>query len=400
MVVQSAPVTTLSLFPRQMRFVRSAAPYPAYIGGIGSGKSFAGGAKVISRLGRKEIGMIVAPTYPMLRDSTLEGFFGLLELLGIPYDHLKTDNTITFANGHKILCRSVEDPDKVRGPNLGYVWGDECGYISRKAWQIIKGRVRVGDCPQAWLTGTPKGRDWLWEEWERDATGNEFDPAHPLFRVRTDENPELPQGFADSLGYAGQFAAQELGGEFVGFEGLVYPMFSRARHVRSVDTSGWSTVLGMDVGTTNPTAVIVCKYSGDRRHYEREHYERGMSSDSITDLAVKMWDQHQPEYMIIDPSAAGLIKSLEARGVRVRKGVNDVTIGITNLTSIVAGDVAGEPRLSVDPSCVKIMAEFESYRYKEGKNSNNPEKQNDHLMDAARYIEMELSAPPKKWGMM
>ena len=73
MVAQTHRHATLRLFPRQMRFVKSAAPYPSYIGGIGSGKSFAGGAKVISRLGRKELGMIAAPTYQMLRDSTLEG---------------------------------------------------------------------------------------------------------------------------------------------------------------------------------------------------------------------------------------------------------------------------------------------------------------------------------------
>ena len=44
----TATQRTLRLFPRQMRFVQSAAPFPSYIGGIGSGKSFAGAAKVIA----------------------------------------------------------------------------------------------------------------------------------------------------------------------------------------------------------------------------------------------------------------------------------------------------------------------------------------------------------------
>lgn len=402
MVAQSA-THELRLFPRQMRFVKSQAPYPAYIGGIGSGKSFAGGAKVISRIGRKELGMIAAPTYPMLRDSTLEGFFQMLESLGIPYQHLKSDNTITFASGHKILCRSLEDPDKVRGPNLDYAWIDEGGYIAGSGWQIIKGRCRVGANPQAWLTGTPKGRNWIWEEWERDATGNEFDPTHPLFRVRTEENPELPDGFAKALGYTDRFAAQELGGEFVAFEGLVYPMFSRGRHVRVVDCSGWGTILGLDIGTRNPTALLVCRYAGDRRHYEAEHYERGMSSDAITDLAVRAWNQYKPEYIVVDPSAAGLILTLQDRGLRVRKAVNDVKVGISNLTSIMSGTTPdGDSQLSVDPSCVNFIAEAEAYSYPEGGKSetDSPIKANDHLMDTARYIEMELSAPPKKWGLL
>lgn len=393
----------LRLFPRQLRFVRSVAPYPAYIGGIGSGKSFAGGAKVISRLGRRELGGIFAPTYPMLRDSTLEGFFRLLTDLGVPYEHHKSENTVTFPNGHKIICRSLEDPDKARGPNLDYAWVDEVGYVSRLGWQVVKGRVRVGVQPQAWATGTPKGRDWQWEEWERDATGNEFDPTHPLFRVRTDENPELPDGFSDALGYSGRFAAQELGGEFVAFEGLVYPMFSRQRHVRTVDCSGWATVIGLDLGTRNPTAMLVCRHAGDRRHYETEHYERGMSSDAITDLAIRANAQYRPDYFVVDPSAAGLILTLEDRGIRVRKAVNDVKVGIAAMTSVLTGTTPdGESQLSVDPSCVNFIAEAETYSYPDGgrSESDNPVKVNDHLMDCARYLEMDLSAPPKKWGIL
>lgn len=381
-----------------MRFVKSAAPYPAYIGGIGSGKSFAGSAKVISRIGKREIGMIAAPTYPMLRDSTLEGFFTLLESLGIPYDYLRSDNTITFASGHKILCRSLDDPDRVRGPNLNYVWGDEAAYFSPEAWQIIKGRVRVGDQPQAWITGTPKGRNWIWEEWERDATGNEFDPVHPLFRVRTEENPELPPGFATSLGYAGSFASQELGGEFVAFDGLVYPMFNRPQNVQTVDCDGWATVLGLDLGTRNPTAVLTCRYAGDRFHVEREVYQRGMSSDEITDAALAAWSEaDNPEYIVVDPSAAGLILSLQARGLRVRKATNDVVVGISTVTSTL-------PHMTVDPSCVNTIAEFESYAYKTGgrtDGTDSPVKSNDHSLDVIRYLCLELyGRPAQRWGIM
>jgi phage terminase large subunit len=120
-----------------------------------------------------------------------------------------------------------------------------------------------------------------------------------------------------------------------------------------------------------------------------------MSSDAITDLAVKAWETYSPEYMVIDPSAAGLILSLEQRGIRVRKAVNDVIVGISNLTSALEN-------LTVDPSCVNTIAEFESYRYPDGRrgNTDSPVKENDHLMDAARYVEMELSAPPKRWGLL
>jgi PBSX family phage terminase large subunit len=390
-MVAQATSPTLKLFPRQMRFVKSAAKYPAYIGGIGSGKSFAGGAKVISRLGRPETGMIAAPTYQMLRDSTLEGFFRLLDDLRIPYEHVKSENTITFPSGHKILCRSLEDPDKARGPNLDYAWIDEAGYVAAKGWQIVKGRVRVGVNPQAWLTSTPKGRNWIWEEWERDGTGNEFDQTHPLFRVRTEENPELPDGFAESLGYSGTFAAQELGGEFVAFEGLVYPGFNRGKHVKTIDCTDWATVLGLDIGTRNPTSLGTYRYAGDRLHKERELYRRGMSSDQILDAVEAEYARTNAQYVVIDPSGAGMILSLQQRGVRCRKGVNDVLIGISTVTSALND-------FTVDPSCVNTIAEAESYRYPDGKrgNTDSPVKENDHAMDELRYVCMDLYGKPKK----
>jgi phage terminase large subunit len=48
--------------------------------------------------------------------------------------------------------------------------------------------------------------------------------------------------------------------------------------------------------------------------------------------------------------------------------------------------------LTVDPSCVNTISEFESYQYPDGRrgNSDNPIKENDHAMDALRYGIMEL----------
>jgi phage terminase large subunit len=47
----------------------------------------------------------------------------------------------------------------------------------------------------------------------------------------------------------------------------------------------------------------------------------------------------------------------------------------------VQGD--NRPRLTVDPSCVETINEFESYVWKPEK--DEPVKENDHAMDALRY---------------
>lgn len=391
MSVAEARQTRVTLFPRQRRFVTSVAAYPAYIGGIGSGKSYAGAAKVLTRIGAKGVGTIYAPTYAMLRDATRRTLLDLLTAHSVPHTLHKSENSITIlSTGHEILCRSLDNPDGLRGPNLEWAWVDEAAYVSREAWQIVKGRVRVGASPQAWVTSTPKGRNWLWEEWERDATGTEFDPSHPLWRVRTDENPELPDGFAQSIGYSGAFAAQELGGEFVAFEGLVYASFARAKHVRRTDVDGWRTIVAVDVGTRNPTAILTVHQAGDERiHVGAEVYRRNMSAGEIVEAVRAAADASNAEAVVLDPSAAGYILELQRAGYPAVKGENAVVEGIGRVVDRL------EHGLTVDPACVNVIAEFESYRYPDGARADNdkPVKEFDHAMDALRYAVMHLSAP-------
>ena len=49
----------------------------------------------------------------------------------------------------------------------------------------------------------------------------------------------------------------------------------------------------------------------------------------------------------------------------------------------------------MDPSCINLVAEFESYRYPDGTRteSDKPVKDHDHALDALRYAVMHLSAP-------
>lgn len=390
-----------SLFPRQRRFVRHKAHYPAYIGGIGAGKTLSGACKVIDRLQRKQFGLVCAPTYDMLRLATQRTLFELMDEFGIVYEYNKGEKQLIIpASGHEIVFRSLDDPEKVRGPNVHYVWVDEGSLIDAQAWRIIKGRARVEDRNpenpdldfpfQAWLTCTPKGRNWCWEEWERDATGNEFDPVHPLFRVRTDENPTLPPDYATSLGYTGVFADQELGGEFVAFEGLVYAAFSRPKHVQRIDCDGWRAILGVDIGTRNPTAILTIRGEPERRHIEREVYRAGMDSEEIISAIELEADRVRPVKIFLDPSAAEYIETLHKHGYPAEKAINDVKFGIGQVSSALAVMTPeGKPKdpvLTIDPSCVNLIAELESYHYPENKTeSDTPVKALDHAVDALRY---------------
>lgn len=400
-MIAEAPVR-FRLYGTQDDFVADQRRYLCFIGGRNSGKTYAGSVKAFLRATEGGLGVIAAPTFPMLEHGAKRQFLARLDEAGIDY-RLNGQKGVAYIYrwNAEVLFATLETEGRVRGPNFSWGWPDELDYLAdRGVWKALKGAVRDGPNPQLFGTTTPKGRGGIvYDEWVVNATDQ-----HTLYRATTYDNVFIDAAdYVTGLGYAGAFYEQEIAAEFVAFEGLVYPAFNRSRHVRMVDTDGWATAIGVDLGTRNPTALLVCKYAGERRHYAAEHYERGMSSDAITDLVVRAWKTHRPDFVVVDPSAAGLILSLQQRGVRVRKAVNDVSVGIANLTSLIAGRMPdGETRLSVDPSCVNFIAEVESYRYPDtGRgNADNPVKENDHLMDCARYLEMELDRPRKRIGTL
>lgn len=373
---------SVDVYQTQADFVTDTSRYTAFIGGRNSGKTFAGSLKALTCAGRGGLGCIAAPNFPMLEHGAKRQFIDRLDAAEEPYVLNRSGMTIPRFKAEVIFV-TLESESRVRGPNYAWAWADEVEYISdRKLWKALKGAVRDGTNPQLFVTTTPKGRRLVWDEWVLAPTA-----AHALYRATTFDNPFIDaEDYVAGLGYEGAFYEQEITADFVSFEGLVYPAFDRLTHVQEVDCTRWGTVIGLDVGTRNPTALLTIRYAGDRIHVERELYRRGMGSSAIVDAVVLEAEHAKPDYVIVDPSAAGIITDLNGRGVTTRKANNDVIVGISRVTSALAN-------LTVDPSCVNTIAEFESYQYPDGGKAERdaPIKANDHALDVVRYVTMDLT---------
>ncbi len=194
----------------QVKFWQSPAKFRAFVGGIGSGKSFAGCVEIL-RQPAGSVGMVTAPTYPMLRDATLSTFLDLTRPYGLLAEYRKQEMRARLVNGTTVLFRTADDPERLRGPNLAWWYGDEASLCDRMLYQIMRGRLRL-DPGKGWLTFTPKGKGWLYDEFVTRAT-----PDHYLVHATTDSNTFLPDGFVSGLlgTYSDMFARQELGGEWI-----------------------------------------------------------------------------------------------------------------------------------------------------------------------------------------
>lgn len=369
----------IDLYPAQDDFVHDARRYTAFIAGRNSGKTYAGSCKAVVLALRGGLGCIAAPSFPMLEHGAKAQFLQRLDQMGVRYRHTRSSVELP-GYGAEVIFVTLESESRVRGPNYAWGWADEVEYVADRAiWRAFKGAIRSGDDPQLFVTSTPKGRRLVWDEWVVNPT-----PQHALYRATTFDNPFIDApDYVAGLGYEGLFYQQEITADFVSFEGLVYPAFDRATHVRERDCGGWRTVLAVDVGTRNPTAILTIRFGADvDRHIQRERYQRGMSSDEIVDAICAEADLMGPERIFLDPSAAGYIESLRRRGYPAEKARNEIVYGIGVVTTALADG------LTVDPSCVNTIVEFETYRYPDvgaASTKDVPVKEADHAMDAIRY---------------
>lgn len=413
----------LQAYQSQVDFIMDNCQYPAFIAGRGSGKTASGAIKAVAKaLSGPGVGIIAAPTFPMLEQAAKPEFLKFLDQIvktdkRCRYYIKKAENKIVFpVLQSEVIFTTLENYDRVRGINASWAWIDEAGYAPFAAWRVVVACVRIvvnGVAPQLFLTSTPKGRNWLYELFVVRPTRN---PAlRTKFRVHratSFDNPFIDASYVEGLGYEGRFYDQEVLGEFVGFEGLVYSLFDREAMTamalsevkgtpdgekwlgRVIDTTAWWSVIGVDVGTRNPTAIQTLRVRGDIEHihHAAEFYQAGLGSKDIIDAVEKAYRTevqkgYQVDGIFLDPSAAAYLRDLQERDLPVFPANNDIVTGVGRVTTVLATGY------TIDPACINTAAEFESYHYPDGATKvhiDKPVKALDHAMDATRYAIMGL----------
>src|SRR5579872_3046668 len=101
-----------SPLPSQREFHASKARFKGFSGPIGSGKSQALCQEAIRLCYQNpgRLGLLGAPTYPMLRDATQATLFEILEGNKIPFDYSKAENTLLLVDTRsRVIFRPVDD---------------------------------------------------------------------------------------------------------------------------------------------------------------------------------------------------------------------------------------------------------------------------------------------------
>jgi len=327
-MIATAPRTdhTLRLSATQRAFVDDDHPFCLLVGGVGAGKSYAGAARaMVRRFGkqRPSLGLVVSPTYRMLRDATwrtaLDVWAPLIARV------VGNEHRVELATGDEVIFRSADDPEHLRGPNAGWAWLDEAALCHPGTWPIVIGRLRqhgvLGEC---WATTTPKGMNWVYDVWVTGATDQTA-----VHRATTAQNPFIAQAFVSTLRsqYSGDFARQELEAEFIAdLAGALieWRWLDEARSKPAAyDPAAGPVVGGLDVAGPGEDLSVLVIRQGDGILDALGFRDADARGPVLA--ALRPWQHRGLERVNVDSAGIGhyAARSLEDAGLAVR----DINVG-------------------------------------------------------------------------
>lgn len=420
--------------PKQWLYHRSQARFRIACAGRRFGKS-----KMASRDLEPELMVpnrrywIVGPTYDLgekefryiWQDMIVGLKLGRDKRVKRAYNKKQGEMYIEFPWQTRVEVRSATHPESLVGDGLHGVIMSEAAKHKRDTWErYIRGALADY---RGWATfaTTPEGFNWFYDLW---MLGINEDPAfkeYESWRFPSWDNPYVyPGGIDDPEVHllkattAYEYFLQEYGAEFGAFVGKIYHEFDPSMHIKNHKFNPeWPNYIAFDWGFTNPLAAIEFQVDPwDRVHVWREHYK---SMLQLTEHVQILKNRQQPEGYHLDlafgdaadPEAAMSVSqqlvgcwALPEAKANWRQGIDLVKKFLTprdvyspsGVLEVVDefGTPKQEPWMTIDPSCINLIREFNNYRAAEARPEVNPreaaKRHDDHALDALRYGLMHI----------
>lgn len=390
----------MSLTETQRAFATSRDPFPAFVGGFGSGKTAAAIARAMALKAHFRTCDVAyyLPTYPLVEDIAFRRFPELCERKGWAYRLNKQSAYMEFPGAGRIVFRTMEQPQRIIGYEVAHSVVDELDTLTtekaRDVWNKVIARNRQKcDWPNTvGVATTPEGFRFVYERWVKNPA-----PGYVLFRAKTMDNAaHLPAGYIENLraSYPSNLLAAYLDGEFVNLTaGSVYPEFDRhgnasAETIRAGDTLH----VGLDFNVTKMAAVVHV-LRGDDPHAVEE-LTNVFDTPAMIRVLTERYEGHP--IMVYPDASGGSRKSnnasvsdlslLQKAGFRVCVNAANPAVKdrVLAANALIQKDGVRRYRVNVE-RCPHLVESFEKQAYDK---NGEPDKSAgfDHIIDAATYF--------------
>lgn len=320
---------------------------------------------------------IVRMTFPALRATVYRDFYEYLFKLGIYgyIDHRKTLNEFHFGQ-RSVSFFPSDDEQKLRGRKHTFAWLEEVNDMPYDVFHQISIRTEK----QIFMSVNPSGEPWAKTEIEdkRVQTHGDVHVDVSTYHDNPFLSPEIKKEI-ESLKFTDEslYRIYSLG-EWTQLKGLIFPSF---KTFKSLDDLGVieKTVIGLDWGYNDPTAIVRARLSGNKLYVDTLLYKSGMLIDEIADF-IK--DSVVKTLTIrCDSSDPRMIEELKRRGINAKpakKGADSIMQGINFIK---------QHEIHIHEKSLEAQKEFRNYKWseKDGVLLDKPIDKFNHVADALRY---------------
>ena len=333
----------------------------------------------------------------------------------------ESELAIFFPNGSSICAGGLDDAErteKILGNEYITVFLNEATQLSFPTMQMAMTRLaqRVRDwkgrfaVPKLILDCNPRGpRHWLHAVGVRHVdpdTGEALADAARWARLNWsayDNKENLPEEYLYALESLPEVMRERmLNGVWRGNEGAVYSEFDEDVHVVEPFEipATWKRLRSIDFGYTNPFVCLWGALDPDGRLYlYREHYKAGVRAAEHAEIILKLSGGERFSVTVADHDA-GERAELESHGLPAEPAMKNVARGIQCVKNRLAVCPDGHPRLYFFRTLRNLLSEIYDYRWLPAQDGGNakeePLKENDHAMDALRYMVAAVDCADRK----
>ncbi len=362
----------------------------------------------MSYLNPGRTGLVGAPTYPMLRDSTLAALLETLRDNDIPHELNKADNVLTMKDsGSRILLRSVDEFERLRGTNLAWFGLDELTYSHEEAWLRLVGRLRDPRATRycGFAVWTPKGYDWVYRKFIHSPV-----EGYEAVQAKAFENRYLLEHVPDFYerlrrSYDENFYRQEVLGDYLNVRGgLVYHAFDREKNVRPVEADKSRPVIWAVDFNVDPMCSVVAQLGHDGAVTVLDEIVlRRATTEQACEEFDKRFGAPESGVVVYGDASGGSMQTTGYSDYKVirnyfasRKAKTAYRVPKANppvrervgMVNTKLCNAEGDVSLYVDPRCRELIDDFEQVSYREESTQIDKEKdrKRTHVSDALGYL--------------
>ncbi len=380
----------MSTSPKQDKsFCESTRRFNIWIGAVSSGKTFSSVERLIFDLKNGPPGdaMIIGVNRGAIQRNILHHLYNRL---GFPCPTEKAQMSRLYGrNVWFVGAPDVSAVSTIQGSTLALAYVDEATNLPEPFWLMLISRLRV---PGAKLLATcnPEGpAHWL----KKDFIENpELDLAHWNFNL--EDNPILDEAYKTQLkaSYHGMWYNRYILGEWALAHGAIYDCYDKDNEYTHEYPTPSYYIVGVDYGTTNATAAVLCAITPNKwpqiRVESEYYYDSARKGRSKTDAELVRDIQDFIGYknvsaIYVDPAAASFKIALRQANLPVLDANNDVLLGIKICSKFIGGK-----NIVIHKGCTTLREHIQSYAWDSkaaDRGEDKPVKKNDHICDAMRY---------------